>query len=87
MDPKTNVVLICLILLGFALVLGVLRVLGAWYEYHITRHNLIVASKQRRYDYLKALAERDRELMALEGDEATGSIIIEDDEPALAQAA
>lgn len=87
MDPQTKVALLCLIALGLCFVTGVLRVIGTWYEHHVARHDLVVASKQRRYDYLKAVAERDRAIMAMEEEAMTDSIIIEDDEPALAQAA
>ena len=87
MDEQTKITLLCLTLLGLTLVIGVLRVLGAWYDHHVTRHNLIVESKQRRYDYFKAIAEREREALAMEEEEAMDSIVIEEDEPVLAQAA
>eukprot|EP00752_Nemacystus_decipiens_P016829 g15061.t1 len=87
MDPQAKIMLLCFSLLGLALVLGVLRVMGAWYEHHVSRHDLIVESKQRRYDYLKAVADREREVLAMEEEAAMESIIIEEDEPELAQAA
>lgn len=87
MDVQTKLMLICLGVLGFTLVFGVLRVTAAWFEHHVSRHDLIVESKLRRYNYLKAIADRDRELQAMEEEAATDSIIIEDDEPVLAQAA
>lgn len=86
MDVQTKLMLICLAVLGFTLVLGVLRVTAAWYEHHVSRHDLITESKQRRYDYLKAKHALERESLDIE-DDAMSSVIIDDDEPALAQAA
>ena len=79
--------LTCLVLTAAAFVYAVLRVAGAWYEKHVAQHDLIAESKQRRLDYLKAVAEREQQLLAAEQAEAFDSIIIEDDEPSLAQAA
>lgn len=87
MDVQTKLMLLCMAALAFVLVIGVLRVIGAWYDHHVSRHDLIAESKQRRYDYLKAKHDRDRELEALQEQVAAESIIIEDDEPMLAQAA
>lgn len=87
MDVQTKLMLICLTLFGLALVYGVLKVSASWFEHHVSRHNLIVKSKQRRYDYLKAKHDRDQELLAMEEEAALESVIIEDDEPVLAQAA
>ena len=87
MDPKTKVMLFFLMLIGLAFTVGVLRVIGAWYAYHVKRHDLIVQSKRKRYDYFKAVADREREAMGMQESEALGSVIIEDEEPTLAQAA
>ncbi|MEM9347067.1 MAG: hypothetical protein AAGB26_10665 [Planctomycetota bacterium] len=87
MTVETKLVLICLTLLAAAFVIGVLKVVGAWVEHHTSRHDLIVESKRKRIEYLRAVADRERELMALQEAEAEESIIIEDDEPQLAQAA
>lgn len=87
MTVETKVMLICLTLLGLALVYGVLRVTGAWFEHHVARHDLIAESKRRRVEYLRALAERDREMMAMQEEEAEESVIIDSDGPELAQAA
>ncbi|MFK7789592.1 MAG: hypothetical protein AB8C95_08910 [Phycisphaeraceae bacterium] len=88
MPIETKLLLTCLVLIAAAFAYAVLRVTGAWYEHHVERHDLIAESKRRRFAYLKALADRDRELMAAEEAEASHSVIIEDDdEPVLAQAA
>ncbi|MGB0767742.1 MAG: hypothetical protein ACPGYV_08520 [Phycisphaeraceae bacterium] len=81
MSIETKLLLTCLGLLGFGLVLAVTRVLGAWTEHHVSRHNLIVESKQRRYDYLKAVYDRDQAISAAEAgeaDDAYDSVIIEE---------
>ncbi|MEM6258523.1 MAG: hypothetical protein AAGI37_09455 [Planctomycetota bacterium] len=87
MTVETKLVLICLTLLAAAFVVGVLKVVGAWVEHHTSRHDLIVESKRRRVEYKRAVAEREREMIALQEAEAEESIIIEEDEPQLAQAA
>lgn len=86
MPLETKLMLFCLIALAVGLVFGVLKVASAWYEHHVSRHDLIIESKRRRIAYLKALAERDRELRELEEAE-NAPITIEEDEPELAQAA
>ena len=85
MPLETKLMLFCLIALAMGLVFGVLKVAGAWYEHHVSRHDLVVESKRRRIAYLKALAER--ELRELEEAEHESISIEEDDEPELAQAA
>ena len=87
MTVETKMLLTGLMLLGVVLVYGVLKVLGAWFEHHVARHDLVAESKRRRVEYLRALAERDREMIAAQEEEAHASVIIEDDEPMLAQAA
>ena len=84
MPLETKLMLFCLIALAMGLVFGVLKVAGAWYEHHVSRHDLVVESKRRRIAYLKALAERERELEEAENESIS---IEEDDEPELAQAA
>ena len=86
MPLETKLMLFCLIALAVGLVFGVLKVTGAWYEHHVSRHDLIAESKRRRNEYRRALAERDRELRELEEAEH-GPIPIEEDETELAQAA
>ena len=87
MPLETKLLLLCLGVLAFGFVLSVTRVLGAWAEHHISRHDLIVESKQRRYDYLKAIYDRDQELMALEaeGEAENETVIIEEPDEAPAE--
>lgn len=59
MSVETKLLLICCVAGASALVYAVTRVLGTWFEHHIQRHDLIVASKQKRLEYYKALAERN----------------------------
>lgn len=77
----------CLLLLAAALVYAVLRVVGAWYDHHVSRHDLIAESKRRRLAYLKSLADRERELADAQAAESHQSVIIEDDELEYAEAA
>jgi len=60
MSVETKLVLICMAAVAGAFVLAYFRVLGTWCEHHIQRHDLIVRSKQKRLDYYKALAERNK---------------------------
>lgn len=87
MPSETKLLVTCLVFIAAAFVYAVLRVSGSWYERHIEKHDLIAESKRRRFAYLKALAERDRELIEVEEAQAMQSVIIEDDEPQRAQAA
>lgn len=88
MGIETKLLLACLLLLGTALVHAVLRVSGAWYEHHVTRHDLVAESKRRRYEYLKALADRDRALMEAEEAEHQATVTLEEeDEQVYAKAA
>lgn len=87
MTMEAKLLMTCLVLLAVALVYAVLKVSGAWHDHHVARHDLIAESKRRRFEYLRALAERDRKLSEAAEAEAQQSVIIEDDEPALAQAA
>jgi len=86
MAIETKLLVMCLVLLAVALVYAVLKMTGTWYGHHISRHDLIVESKRRRFAYLKALADRDRELAQAQAAEAQQSVLIEDEEvePALA---
>ena len=45
-------------LFAFILITAVLGTLAKWTHHHTSRHQLIVESKRRRAEYLKALAER-----------------------------
>lgn len=87
MAIETKLLVTCLVLFAAALVYAVLRVSGAWYEHHVTRHDLIAESTRRRLDYLKAIADRDRELAEAQAAEMQPSVIFEDEESQLAQAA
>lgn len=60
MSIETKLLLLAVAAIGYCLVLGVMRVLGAWCDHHLSRHDLIVESKRRRLEYRIALAERDR---------------------------
>ena len=80
MSIETKLLVTCIVLLASALIYAVLKVTGAWYDHHVSRHDLIAESKRRRYAYLRALAERDREIMEANAIEAEGSIVIDDDE-------
>jgi|GEM_PF-2351396 len=86
MPLETKLMLLCLAVLAVGLVLSVTRVLGAWAEHHISRHDLIVESRQRRHEYLKAMHERDQEMMGgEENEDSFSSVVIEEpDEPKLA---
>lgn len=87
MSTETKLMLAVAAVLVYALAYAFTRVLSAWSEHHLSRHDLIVASKQRRLDYLRAVAER-RQLEEAEEAEGNDTVIIDDDEPAeLAQAA
>lgn len=87
MAIETKLMIFCLLALGAALVYGVLKMSSAWYEHHISRHDLVAESKRRRFAYLKAIADRDRQMLEMRAAELQDSVIIEDDEPQLAQAA
>jgi hypothetical protein len=84
MTLETKLLIGCLTLMAVALVYAVLKTCTAWYDHHIVRHDLIAESKRRRFEYQRAIAERDREIAEAE---AGGSVIIEEEvvsEPALA---
>jgi len=83
MPIETKLLLTCLVMFAVALAYAVLRVSGAWYAHHVERHDLIAESKRRRFAYLKAVADRDREMMQAQAAEVMGSVILEDDEPEL----
>lgn len=88
MPIETKLLLTCLVFIAASFAYAVLRVTGSWFDHHVQRHDLVAESKRRRFAYLKALADRDRELMEAEHAEANRSVIIDDDdEPVLAQAA
>ena len=87
MAIETKLMIICLLALGAALVYGVLKVTSAWYEHHVSRHDLIAESTRRRHAYLKAIADRERAMQEIEEAEAMQSVTIEEDQPQLAQAA
>lgn len=91
---ETKLLLIGLGVIAAMLVLGVTRVLGAWSEHHIVRHDLVRASKSKRLAYFRSLAERDRqEMEALEADSISSLVdeyasveVIDDEAQATPQA-
>ncbi|MEM1353587.1 MAG: hypothetical protein AAGC44_13845 [Planctomycetota bacterium] len=58
MDLTTKLVALAIIATVFIFVTFVLRVLGAWSNYQIRRHDLVAESKRRRIEYLRAVSER-----------------------------
>ncbi len=56
---ETKLLIGCFVMLAAGLVFAVTKVLGAWAEHHITRHDLVVESRRRRLEYFKAVAERE----------------------------
>ena len=50
--------LLALCVVAYALVTAVMRVLSNWSNQAISRHDLIVESRHRRFAYYDALAER-----------------------------
>lgn len=58
MDMPTKLLALGLIVTAGTLVTVVLRILGAWTDHHIRRHDLIAESKRRRLDYFRAVAQR-----------------------------
>ena len=58
MDLPTKLIILGLIGSAGVFVTVTLRVLGAWSNYHIRRHDLIAESKRRRLEYFRAVAER-----------------------------
>ena len=87
MAIETKLLVTCLVLFGAALVYAVLKITGSWYDHHVSRHDLIAESKRRRFAYLKAIADRDRELAEAAEAEAHETVIIEGDAFEPAQAA
>lgn len=79
MTLETKLLIGCFVVLAYGMVLAISRVLGAWVDHHVTRHDLVVESKRRRLEYLRQLAEMDKQFEEEEGDEA-GDVIIEQDE-------
>jgi len=73
MTFQTKLLMMALTLLAGGFALAYLRVLGAWANHHVSRHDLIAASRRRRNDYLKSLAEREQMHMG-----GNASILIED---------
>lgn len=58
MTLGTKLLLVALLVITYALVTAVMRVLGNWSEQAIGRHDLIAESRLRRAAYYDALAER-----------------------------
>ena len=68
MDTNTKLLLISLFAIAVSFVYVFTRVLAVWCEHHLTRHNLVVASKNKRNAYYLALAEREAAYAADEPD-------------------
>jgi len=89
-DPKFQLLLLALGVLGYALVLAVLRTLGSRVSLVLTRHDLLVESKRRRIAFHRELEARrngesaDSDVMI---DDAETSDVIIGDEPPLRRAA
>ena len=77
MTVETKLLIISFIAGASTLVYVVTRVLGTWFDHHLERHNLIVASKLRRLEYYQALAARDN---------PEENVIVEDEEQPSEQA-
>lgn len=77
MAIETNLLVIGLCIIGGALVLGVMRVLDAWTDHHLARHDLIRASKTKRLEYLRSLAELEAAQMR-ELEEASIESLVEE---------
>ena len=87
MTPETKMLVLFFVAMIGLLIYAVGRIVSTWCDHHISRHDLIVESKRRRLDYLRAVAEREQELHAEEA-EGNASVMIEPAEPEeLAQAA
>jgi hypothetical protein len=82
MPVETKLLLALSVAAAAGLVIAVMRVLGAWADHHISRHDLIVESKRRRLEYYQAVAERQNAMNQAIEDEGHGNVIIEDDEHA-----
>ena len=79
MSLETKLMIGCFVALAAALVLAVTKVLGAWTDHHVSRHDLIVESRRRRLAYFNAVAERMIEAVG-EGTDENDTVIIEDDD-------
>lgn len=85
MATDTKLMLLCALVMGGGMALCILRVLGAWVDHHVKRHDLIVESKRRRAAYLQALADRDKaEMQELEAEDPATQADVAEPEPALA---
>lgn len=84
---ETKLLIACFVVLAAAFVWAVMKVLGAWADHHISRHDLIVESRRMRLAYFNSVAERQAALEAKDEDDPEhSSVIIEepDEAPALA---
>ncbi len=79
MPLETRLMIGCFVALAAALVLAVTKVLGAWADHHISRHDLIVESRRRRLAYFNAVAERMSDITDEEAAD-NDSVIIEDED-------
>lgn len=80
MSLETKLLIGFCIALAAGLVLAVTRVLGAWAEHHITRHDLVAESKRRRLAYFQSVADRQAGISPDDPADEQSNIIIEDDE-------
>ncbi|MFN3168981.1 MAG: hypothetical protein ACE37H_18185 [Phycisphaeraceae bacterium] len=77
MAVETKLLIAFFVAVGAGLVIAVMRVLGAWADHHISRHDLVVESKRRRLEYFSAVAERQNALDTAAEAEEHGNVIIE----------
>lgn len=80
MPLQTKLLIVFFVVLIAGLVTAVMRVLGAWADHHISRHDLIVESKRRRLEYFSAVAQRQDAMDDASERESHDSVIIDDDE-------
>ncbi|MEM9415682.1 MAG: hypothetical protein AAGA29_09430 [Planctomycetota bacterium] len=58
MTLATKILLVALLVILYALVTAVFRVLGNWSQSAISRHDLIVESRRKRAEYYDAVNDR-----------------------------
>lgn len=87
-DPSFQLLVLVIGLMGYALVLAVLRTLSARVSLVLARHDLLAESKRRRLEFMRE-AEARRQMedggAAVIADEPS-DVIIEDDPPLRAAA-
>lgn len=73
--PNEPVLWLFLMIMGYLLVMSVLRVLGARVNLSVRRHNLIRQTMYKRFEYFAEIEDRENEI------NGGPSVIIEDEEP------